>query len=381
MEKFKEACLQIVCSVCDEWIGKFSDDHSNFWKSFLNSYYHHEINLIKNQVFISSISFYPSLIQKLSEYIKSENNIAIEITFFSTLLPRHFWNFPIIKPKIETKDNKDKDNKNYYISSCPIYLELYRNQLCNLLKNENKNFKLKRIIILSDKEGYFRDTRLFSVKEFRTDNSYYIKQDSMDSHKMNWDRVSDNLRKINEYSIGIHRDKLTSFFNENYLMNKEVAGVLEKLRTSKEYFYNFAKKESNGHISVLKYYLNNLHSKDSSKIFIVGDSEGTHQLFGNTYKRYKIDDLNLSQEFEPDLGLVVIKDNNTSTNIKIILNTYMDIINDIVRMEVVTEGHSKYNDLSTDVECILKETEAQPPLFSGTTTTTCKTIIRKNPNR
>ena len=76
------------------WEDKLTE--SRFWKAIALSYIEQDVKLEEQQIFITQISFYPRLIEVLlSTLNKANTKVTVNILFFSTLLPRHYWNFPM----------------------------------------------------------------------------------------------------------------------------------------------------------------------------------------------------------------------------------------------------------------------------------------------
>ena len=344
---------ELLGGVKDIWKQK-QPEKCLFWSSLANSYYNNEELSNSQNKFYSKISFYPNLIKYLTNNIKIiEEFEKVEITFFSTLLPRHYWNFPI--PKRLT--NWNGDEKNYFFSTTKSFLESYRNIISQSIQKEK--IKLKRVLIVGDEKFFLNNTYLFSFDEFKSDANYFLnygESNSLETEKIQWKSLFNhkNPNQIDtkriEYSSGCDHDNFIHLFGHGRKLDgaKEVKQILQDRD-----FYIFQNKFRNvNQISLLDYYLKNLHSKDEAKLLIINKEDrkisspitfrGTRFSPTNKHK-LNIDSFNL------DSCLIKIGDK------ELILNTFMDTFNNIVKLKIIesTEGKN-FLDLKSQMDSIIK---------------------------
>jgi hypothetical protein len=337
----------IVGEIMELWKNKDIAD-CPFWDSLTSSYYDSDKDSIKKNKFYSEISFYPNLINYLAENATEENNI--EITFFSTLLPRHYWNFPLLK-----KENFARGEK-YFISQARPFLDKYRGKI---VANVNKKIVLKRLLIVADKRFLFKNTQLFGVDDLKKDQDFYLKKNDTPPQKQ-WDSIINQTKRItaeeNEkfgYSTGCPIDRYYAWFTGGECeFTKELKSDLKG-----SFYYEFDNKRSTEDTSVLQFYLNELHSKSedggNAKIIILTENKAADKIsiFDKKINTVPVSILDLSSNFKPDLSIITIK--GKSDEKTIILNTYMDLFNDIVKLEVVDIKDEKFVDLMKDINYII----------------------------
>ncbi|WP_298552871.1 hypothetical protein [uncultured Parabacteroides sp.] len=306
-----------------------SDEH-DFWKALAISYIEQDFKMDKAHKFITQISFYPKLIETLVRVLKKMKEekkveINLEITFFSTLLPRHYWNFPVMY-----KNNND-------IHSIAVdFLDDYRAQIHNCIQENGEiSVNIKRILFLAQDSSiktYKGESRLFLYKEFEKDFHYYCPEKAI---KRKWKEI-----------IAEKQEKLTSL--EEYLFDMDTATLIgniknedpSKQRWQDEYLYLLTNKQKKGRLSVGDYYINQLHSKDTEENarYIVVCNKLAMERGTLRKKGYCLEE-NLPS-ISPDLSYIKITTKETDGNpisTSYILDTYMDIKQGIVKLQVIKD--------------------------------------------
>lgn len=360
------------------WEQKLSDN-CPFWNSLSNIYYNSDKENININTFYSEISFYPRLIEFLTTHFREETQI--EITFLSTLLPRHYWNFPVSHFLLQEKVF-------YFFSTKKDFLDEYRKTIVENIGNSS--IVIKRILVVAKEEPfYFKNTYLFSNSEIEEDKKFYFL--GKEPKTRNWSSVINNpsqilLKSINshKYSTGCDYGKTCHWFtktDENHgLSQKQLVKSL-----SKDSFYIFEYDsdiyDKDGYTSVYDFYVNQLHTTGEAKSIILSNNNGEgkdkvkpiHHDFDE-----RKDQFNISEYFKPDLALLTINKDGINEK-KFILNTYMDLFNDIIKLEVIEEDNneeSKYQKIYNDIQQIIcfsgplsseivKHSDNMPPFASS----------------
>lgn len=349
----------IIQEIKNLWSPRFRI--SPFWKSLSESYYISDNNEIGRNVYYSEISFYPLLIQTLSRHIP--DNFKIEITFLSTLLPRHYWNFPVAK---------NYHDSIYFFSFKKSFLDKYRNSI-KIKDKDSNNITLKRILIVGDKPFQYRGTHLFGYRELIKDKKAYFNKEE-GPKQIKWKNFFESnyenqklYEKINlGYSTGCSYRHYIEILTEMKMPNSVLDNRLKDFFTEGE-FYTFQKKANNDKfISVLDYYIHELHSSDEgAKITVLSNKKSDYslkqiKLFGKKIPILPISELNIYGDFKLDLGFINIsdKEGHDGEGKTIILNTYMDLINNIVKLEVIDENHVKFQQIKETIKTIEKNAKS-----------------------
>ena len=338
---------KLIDSIKDIW-KQYSTE--SYFESIGQSYFEREFESLQNKLFYSEISFYPNLITKLLEEHKSQK---VEITFFSTMLPRHFFNFPVVKvaPLIPVEPKKSK----YFDFQKKFdFLDKYRRTIASAI--EGKHFVLKRVLFLNTSNEYdcYRGIRFYKKNDLTQDkNAFYCCDDNI----IYWNRdiinvLINNKKPFNSNassccSSGLTMAELERFFkNVNEIDKLLKEEIMDSFDNSSCYFLagNNNKCKANcgqiNKLSIYDYYITKLHSMSN-----------------NSYEAYYCDinaikgNKNISDKFKPDLGVVKIG------SITLIINTFIDIINNITKLEIITEKDNSFSKLMNDISIIKRKEE------------------------
>lgn len=317
------------------WKSKVSEtSESRFWKAVALSYIEQDIEMEEQQVFITQISFYPKLIETLISVLEHVEGVEINITFFSTLLPRHYWNFPV---KFVSKNG----GKHVTYSRAMRFLDNYRDEICKCVKTSKPNMKIdiRRILFLSDEEApvnKFGNTDIYTKSDFEKDFNYYcLNENGITQNKIKWNAIV-LMKDARGRSIVKTNDILLDGNPEDLDLQDDIVAS-DRKEESIYYlpYYNKNRKGKSHNMSVGDFYINNLHTKpnENAKYIIIGN------------KKYKIKDNKkgfyeegLVPILSPNLSYIEIsyksEDGDKST-LKYILDTYMDIEQEIVRLKII----------------------------------------------
>lgn len=327
------------------WEPKITESsESRFWKAVALSYIEQDVELETKQIFITQISFYPRLIETLISVLeKIGNSVKLKITFFSTLLPRHYWNFPI-----NIKDGSMSEGTKTYSKSM-AFLDTYREEICRQCKDpSNKKIKIdiQRILFLAEDSTVlnYGDTDLFLKKDFDTDFQYYCQsaENNRDS-KIKWEQLASS-RDRNGVSIVQNKRCLIDGNVDNLNLKKDILETDRK----EEFVYKLSHRRSDKYdISVGDFYVNKLHTNpdENARYIILGtnvrnnNNEYTDQ--EKSRGHYKKTDI---PTVSPNLSLIEISytnDTGEPETLSYILDTYMDIKQEIVRLKIVKDKEDK----------------------------------------
>jgi len=317
---------------------------SRFWKALALSYIEQDVALETQQIFITQISFYPRLIETLISVLEEiGKNVRLKITFFSTLLPRHYWNFPI-----NIKDGFMSEGTKTYSRSM-TFLDTYREEICRQCKkssNKRIEIDIQRILFLAEDNTVlnYGDTDLFLKKDFDTDFQYYCQSgdDYMDS-KIRWGQLA-SLKDDNGVSLVQNKRYLIDDNVDNLNLKKDILGTDRK----DESVYLLSRKRDNKYdISVGDFYVNKLHTnpEENARYIVLGNNVRKNgKDYTNQEKRrgyYKKTDI---PTVSPNLSLIEISytnDKEMPETVSYILDTYMDIKQEIVRLKIVKDKDDK----------------------------------------
>lgn len=320
------------------WESKITESsESRFWKAVALSYIGQDVELETKQIFITQISFYPKLIETLISVLGDiGNNIRINITFFSTLLPRHYWNFPIA-----IKSYGNKDLKTY--SKAMTFLDDYRKEICKCTTSTNQNIKIdiKRVLFLAEDKSVadYGDTDLFLKSDFETDFKYYCigNNNQYQDGKVKWS------------DLALHKDKRgrSLIKQKEYLLdgnvdNLDLENDIYKTNRKDEFIYLLPYKRSEIYdTTVGEFYVEQLHtnSAENARYIIIGTNiknDGADYTEQQKQKGYYLK--KQLPDLSPNLSYIEItyKDNVGKEEVlQYILDTYMDIKQEIVRLKIV----------------------------------------------
>ena len=303
------------------WEGETRID-ANLWRAVARSYIEKDQDLEEQRIFITQVSFYPKLIETLIKVLNEKANtesdckISLDITFFSTLLPRHYWNFPL----------EYKDDNNIRIDA-PVFLETYREIIEECVKATHCiNVKIERFLVIAsgDKRIVNGETILFCEKDLDTDKEYLCPESS--SNKIPWQDFMNKDKEFKErFLIDIKDLSRTDDFYKN-----------EKNKNSNIYLLKRKNIELKERKTLFDYYVENLHSKNGAKLLIICPNNSPKGTFrkGNGYCKEK--DIN---SFSPNMSVIKICIDNKS--VSYILDTYMDLKLGIVRLKIWTLDEKK----------------------------------------
>ena len=317
--------------------------NGDFWKTFAKSYFRKDNEACDEKKFITAIAFYPHLIQTL---IGENSNANIEITFFSTLLPRHYWNFPL------PFDDKSKKDSNFYSKQIP-YIDEYRKSIKETLDKEKKKkesdkgkFKLNRILLLTANQdgcnlfgGHLFDYRkIFEDKKAKVPNS----NNNLGQQLITWEKVFENKSKFHDNNLS-HLPK--DYFIDATTIKDEKRGleVYENKREIKgKQLYSFPKLNKEGE-SVFDYYIKNLHSSENEARYIIFDR--TKENKTPAEKGFFLTPCADKVFFKKiSLDSALIKFNNE----EFILDVYMDIVQNIISIKVISERERDFIDMKKE---------------------------------
>lgn len=320
------------------WESKIAESSENrFWKAVALSYIEQDVELETKQIFITQISFYPKLIETLISVLGNlENDVRVNITFFSTLLPRHYWNFPIT-----IKSFGDKEFKTY--SKAMDFLDDYREEICKCVKFPNGKIKIdiKRILFLAEDNSVtdYGDTDLFLKSDFDTDFRYYCQEnnDGCKNGKIKWSELA-SLKDKRDRSLVKQKEYLLDGNVENLDLENDISNTDRK----DECVYLLPYKQSEVYnTSVGDFYVNKLHtnSAENARYIIIGNNiKRNGQDYTELEKRKGYCLKSQLPVLSPNLSYIEIKyinNDGKEETLSYILDTYMDIKQEIVRLKIM----------------------------------------------
>jgi len=245
---------------------------SEVWKSIASGYFEYETKLISTNNFISNIYLFPKITMEIINIFKksrSSDGIAdrlskeyrLEVSIFSTMLPRHFYNFP---HKIEmSSDNNVSQNKVLLYSE--DYVENYRTAIKNIIldNSSNSDLKINRYTLLAFNKTIIN--KLTKLAPIYYNNNIFTLNDFLDDYKtIPFEKETlSSVHKLGdcEISCGLEEEELGKLF-EKY-------GHIEdyELTYFKKYKGEFPVD------SILCRFISNLHSPKSGYIVIISDDK------------------------------------------------------------------------------------------------------------
>lgn len=314
----------------DKVLGKFeefwrrqSNIDIDLWKAVARSYIEKDQNLEEQQIFITQISFYPNLIDTLIKVLKekaeenSEVKICLDITFFSTLLPRHYWNFPL----------EYKDENNVCIDA-PDFLDTYRESIENCVNtNKGISVKIERILVITsgEKRKVDGNTILFCNNDLNADKQYLIPDHA--AGKINWtDFIEKDKIYKDQYLIDIKDLTKTTDIYKN-----------KKNKTSRIYLLQKSRRQIK-RSTLYDYYIEKLHSEGGARQLVVYPQDALPESVCKKCGSGKC----LEGQFDsvsPNLSIIKIKIENNALpeqnkELAYVLDTYMDLRMGIVKLQI-----------------------------------------------
>ncbi len=238
-------------------------------------------------------------------------------------------------------------------------MNLYRKKISECINNavsKNIALTLNRVLILSEKEDghkFFDGTHLYGYQELKKDMEYAIVQDCHEENATKlWTEFlelsnrNDYLSELDSHSLEElrqnKRDKEGRFSDLYQLLNKE------------KYELYLLPKCNNGDQNIFDFYVNNLHTGNNNcaqYIIVSNDENVITDNNGYTWKKKKI-----QTKISPNVALIKItgqKADNSPVNEEFILDAYMNIPHNMVKLEVLDEKNSsirpKYKELNQKI--------------------------------
>lgn len=200
---------------------KSSELNKNIWKHIATKYFEIQRGYLRDEnKIITSLDYYPSITKQLFEKYKNQKTSKFEI--ISTMLPQHYFNFPIKKICDEkTKQISQKCKKIDFVNT-------YRKDIANLVKNikETKNtmtFKRYTLLVNSEEESVYNG--LFSIGEFNKSKKIFLERD-----KNNHEEFIDDNNVYRENSISSCSSDITpyKYFTDELHSEKAIIKLIEE---------------------------------------------------------------------------------------------------------------------------------------------------------
>lgn len=293
---------------------------SRFWKAVALSYIEQDVELERQRIFVTQISFYPNLIKSLISILNNVKKefackISLDITFFSTLLPRHYWNFPL--------EYKDQDN---VCIDAPDFLDTYRESIKDYVNTgADISINIERILVIAvgSTRNVDGNTILFCEKDLNRDKQYLIPDPAVGKKS---------------FSHFIEQNKS---YRDQYLIDIDDLGrttdLYKKRKNEKSQIYlleNKSKKQIQRN-TLYDYYIKKLHSTGGARKLIVCDESWEDRCKkGSGYCVEKQFD-----SVSPNLSVIKIKIENDvledeKKEFEYALDTYMDLKMGIVKLQI-----------------------------------------------
>ncbi len=299
---------------------KEPDIDEHLWRAVAKSYIEKDQDLEEQRIFITQISFYPQLINTLVNVLEDKKDknpnyeISLKITFFSSLLPRHYWNFPL----------EYKDENNIRIDA-PEFLDTYRKSIEECVNTAKSiSVQIERVLIVSsgDERNVDGNTILFSEKDLDNDKKYLPPK--LSENKISWKNFLGKEKTFKDRHLIDICD--LSQTKESYKGKKNEKSSL--------YLLELKNPRNNKRESLYDYYVNKLHSKGLAKLLIVCPDSTAKTLIKKGYCREKT-----LEGISPNLSIINIKIKNKELNenkeFEYLLDTYMDLKMGIVRLQII----------------------------------------------
>lgn len=207
----------------ENWHNKIRTSISNkvIWKHIATKYFDIQRGYLENEnKIITSLDYYPSITKQLFEKYLKQKTAKFEI--ISTMLPQHYFNFPIKK----LCDEKTKK----IIQKCQKveFVDTYRKDIASLVRqinNSKNNMTFNRYTLLLDSRNETGFNGLFSIEEFDKSKNIFLER--------NHNKLDDFIDDNNVYRENDKKKKSTDITPLNYFMdelhsNKAIIKVLNK---------------------------------------------------------------------------------------------------------------------------------------------------------
>lgn len=216
------------------WNGKVEQQndyfHKSMWIQLKKAYLYEETKNIKDNKIVTNLNYYPNITKLIFKSFLDTKD-EIKFTLVSTMPPDYYFNYP---GKINNKQIKYKHD----------FIDEYRKSLVSIVKkiNDNDNVDFNRFTLLSP-----------SSEEL--DSNIQNKTDIINQNEF--------CKLKNQYLKEINN----SFVQEDLVNHPDCIEDKEKNFDNNLKFYEI---KEDGSISVLDYYINRLHAKNSkSKVIIL----------------------------------------------------------------------------------------------------------------
>jgi len=194
----------------ENWHNKIKTSVANktIWKHIATKYFEIQRGYLENEnKVITSLDYYPSITKQLFEKYKKQKTAKFEI--ISTMLPQHYFNFPIKK----ICDGKTKR----IIQQCKKvdFVNTYRKDISELvrkIKNSNNNMIFNRYTLLLDSNDETGFNGLFSVTEFDKSKKVFLERDI--------NKIDDFVDDNNIYRENSEQKNTTDITPYDYFMNE-----------------------------------------------------------------------------------------------------------------------------------------------------------------
>lgn len=360
----------------------------SIWKSIANGYLHNDKNLINKNTFISHIDLFPEVTKEIiNNYLKYEDiydEYDLKINIFSTMLPRHYYNFP---HKIELYAN---DSYQYYQPNIFLYHEEFLSDYNSFLKQiirenlENKKITISRYTFLtwgtSDTERLFRTSALF------TNNNIFSFEEFLEDFHLIADRFIPIKNLLQQKYINTCKSicGLSMKDLKNYLKHSAENFDTKKIRT---FIYEDKLPINN----IVCNFISELHSKDQCFIILVSDLINDFPQI-EEYKelRFLIEQKSINQrcceiekieKINPDfINFQLLKNGNIDS--QIFLTAEVNLNSQTTTLKVLAEGDdfNKYKDKFDELDKLkikLKSEIGESLLVKEIINEQCNQILEK----
>ena len=279
-------------------IKNFNDDSFVFHKGLLDGYLENEIEEIQSSSYISTTGLFPKIFKNISENLTAYNNssnkkITLEVDVVSTMLPIHYWNFPITVKALIPKKIKNNGRiiptqnlKTVKLNCKREFTDQYRDWLENYGNDKNEDIRIRRTTLISDKPNFLKNIKHLNYKRIAESDFYDIVELEKN---LNYHIDTTEIRKIEnergnniQYSLGLD-DEMLDIFNEIK------SGAVFELEDLETYYIQKEKDEKNK--NVFDYFIDKLHSKSAS-----GKPEAFFCFFTNTNNGEKIPKIEINNK-------------------------------------------------------------------------------------
>lgn len=252
------------------WNSKLTNGEKNtehdiyFWKSIASGYLFNELTLINDEDrLVSCTRIFPGVTKKIitdfldNQELSLDNKLVVSI--FSTMLPRHYYNFPHkvsipnqVDPEILLHNESFVDN---YVQSLAAFLEGD--------KISEKIFIKRYTILLTDtriKKNLDFSEEIFTLKQFKDDFNLTLRPDTEDDAKISLESfLFHDYTKYLQDCTGLKTEEaLSNFLEKNKVFKDKFVTIFEK--TERANFNSIASK-----------FIVEKHSPQGAFLLMVGD--------------------------------------------------------------------------------------------------------------